>query len=283
MLHISGGEGRITGKFNSDNGTGYLISEGQGEELRSEEWVDFTWFGEKSSILSIKERKRVKEQREARGMMARVHRGYGSLQFSYNAGGIEAAVIFHGQGKGMDQWFRGPKYITQYRTPPSFIYRRSLIDLQKRWNRQDRAPAQPSGARMPGNEDEWKSDDESVLEVGAMDWEVIGARKDSMFSNRPQYSNNSRHADTPVDLRGLREWTEQTSPRELKELKELKRWEESKTPDELDRLRHLKNWEERNGFKGLSNSMSNGPGAASASVMMGPYVVTGGEWPRLRY
>jgi hypothetical protein len=282
MLHIAGGEGRIAGKFNSDNGTGYFLSDGRGEELGGNEWIDFTWFGEKSSIRCVDDRRRVRQEREARGMMARVQRGYGSLQFSYRQGTIEAAVLFHGQGKGMDQWFRGPRLDTTYRVAPSFVYRRNLMDLQKRWNHQ--LALSRSDACITENEDEegdiWESDDDSVVEVGAMDWEIIGRRKDSMFSNRSRYVNGSRRPSAQYDLRSdmrdLREWVDQTGSRELKGLKELKKWEESKTLDELDRLRHLKGWEERNGFKGLRNEAGSGP-------MMGNYVVSGGERPNLKY
>lgn len=87
MLHISGGQGKLAGKFNSEHATGYILSDGQGgDEIGTGEWIDFTYFAEKSSIRSIEDRKRVRAQRENIGLIARVQRGHGSLQFSYNRG-----------------------------------------------------------------------------------------------------------------------------------------------------------------------------------------------------
>lgn len=87
MLHISGGHGKIAGKFNSEQATGYILSDGQGgDEIGTGEWVDFTYFAEKSSIRSIEDRKRVRAERENMGLIARVQRGQGSLQFAYHRG-----------------------------------------------------------------------------------------------------------------------------------------------------------------------------------------------------
>lgn len=221
MLHLAGGQGKIAGKFNSDNGSGYFLSDGQGKELGTNEWIDFTWFGERSSIRSVSERRRVKREREAQGILAHVDRGYGSLQFTRamsKEGAIEAAVIFHGQGKGMDQWFRGPKKIMSYGVAGTAVYRKQWIDLQKRWQRQQA----PFRFGVEDDEGEWESDDESVVEVWVMDWDIVGARKDSMFSNRSEHVNGSRKATIRNELRDLGEWVAQIGSKELDELKELK-------------------------------------------------------------
>lgn len=87
MLHISGAHGKLAGKFNSEHATGYMLSDGQGgDEIGAGEWIDFTYFAEKSSIRSVEDRKRVRAERENMGLIARVQRGHGSLQFSYNRG-----------------------------------------------------------------------------------------------------------------------------------------------------------------------------------------------------
>jgi hypothetical protein len=267
MLHMTGEQGKIAGKFNSDTGSGYFVSDGQGEDLGANEWIDFTWFGERSSIRSVRERRRVKELRENRGLMARVERGYGSLQFTRKAGVIEASVIFHGQGKGMDEWFRGPKLITSYGVSPIFIYKRRLMELQQRWNYQPDL-YRPRPHEDEDEEDIWESDDESVVDRDAMDWEIIGARKDCRFLNRSGHVSASCQSNGRKGYRTMKGWVAKISSKELSELKELKKWEESKTRDELDRLRHLKAWAERNGLAGVKNEAESGAG------IMGRYLVS---------
>lgn len=88
MLHISGGEGRISAKLNSKNGTAYMLSDGKSstDSIGTNEWIDFTWFGEKSTIRSVDDRRRVRAEREQMGLFARVQRGLGSLQFTFTKG-----------------------------------------------------------------------------------------------------------------------------------------------------------------------------------------------------
>ncbi|TLD35083.1 Phospholipid:diacylglycerol acyltransferase [Venturia nashicola] len=273
MLHISGGHGKLAGKFNSEHATGYLLSDGQGgDEVGLEEWIDFTYFAEKSSIRSIDDRKRVRAERENMGLIARVQRGHGSLQFAYNRGVVAAAIIFHGgQGQGFDEWFRGPKLVTSYTIAPWFVYKRFLLNLQKRWIHQRPAPGHSVG-RGDDEGDILDSDDETVDGVDAMHCEVIGARPAGMYQNRPQLSRRPQ-PNLHYDMNGLREWAEAKGVREVQSLKELKAWEDGKSPDELDRLRHLMSWAERNGFTGLREM-----------GVVGNYTVTGGaQWPNLQY
>ncbi|KAE9970875.1 hypothetical protein EG328_006006 [Venturia inaequalis] len=254
MLHISGGHGKLAGKFNSEQATGYILSDGQGgDEVGTGEWIDFTYFAEKSSIRNIDDRKRVRAERE-------------------NLGVVEAAVIFHGgQGRGFDEWFRGPKLVTSYTIAPWFVYKRFLLNLQKRWIHQ-----RPETGYSTDHGDEEgdisDSDDETVDGLDTMECEVIGARPAGMYQNLPQLSRRPQ-IDLQYDTGGLREWAEAKGIRELQSLKDLKAWEDGKSPDELDRLRHLMNWAERNGFTGLRQM-----------GMMGNYTVTGGgQWPSLQY
>lgn len=189
-------------------------------------------------------------------------------------GVIEAAIIFHGQGSGMDQWYRGPKLITSYSVPQWFVWMRHMKDLQIRFDRQ-RFAVQSSVFDDPGADgdgDLWESDDDSIVDARAMDQEVKEA------PNRPSQSNHTprpRNSDSN-DTKGLRGWIKATGAREIQILKELKQWEEKKAPDELDRLRHLKNWAERNGFTGLTAE-------APAVPTTGNYIVSGDYWPRLTY
>ncbi|QDS71855.1 hypothetical protein FKW77_009990 [Venturia effusa] len=270
MLHIAGGHGTLAGKFNSESATGYILSDGQGgEDVGTGDWIDFTYFAEKSSIRNIEDRKRVRAEREEMGLIARVQRGHGSLQFAYHRGIVEAAIIFHGgQGKGFDEWFRGPKLVTAYSIAPWYVYRKFLMNLQHRWCRQ--GPSNGYTVGEENEEDTLNSDDESVDVKDAMECEVIGARTAGLYQNRPQLSRQPQ-IGLHYDISGLREWTEAKGIKEVQRLKELKAWEDKKSPDELDRLRHLKNWSERNGLTG-------------AMPMMGNYPVTGGsQWPTLQY
>lgn len=143
------------------------------------------------------------------------------------------------------------------------------MGLQQRWSRQHPGTGYNAGGGEEG--DIVDSDDETVDEVDAMEYEVVGARTAGMYQNRPQLSRRPQ-TGLQYDMRGLREWADAKGARELQSLKELKAWEDGKCPDELDRLRHLKNWEERNGFIGLRTM-----------PMMGNYAVTGGNWPNLQY